>query len=192
MSTELVLALIASGTSLVVAIISLLASVLNSRQTTRSSQKLESLKNAFSRQNSREELGDLHLNESLKSLQVAIQSIQRFKDELQVILSAVDSSLDSETAISHISFARQEVFAAYEDNLANFSEPEAKIFHQAKNRVLIIESLLRERLQQISHTSGLSDEDQRRFWEHRSLLTDTQQLLRDSKTDRLTKRMGRV
>jgi biopolymer transport protein ExbB/TolQ len=55
MNIELSVALIASGASLVVALISLLTSLMTNRLSSRSAQQIEVLRNDFSRQQSVEE-----------------------------------------------------------------------------------------------------------------------------------------
>ena len=115
--------------------------------------------------------------------------IQCVKDEVQLIAAAIETSLDTETAIERLSLARADLFACYEKELAKFDDSESKACHQAKNRTLGIESFLRECLSQKSYASQLSGDERRRLLEFRDDLTDCQQRLRDSRADRLIGRM---
>jgi hypothetical protein len=189
MSTELALALIASATSLLVALTGLVTSIITKRQTERSVEKMENLRFGFGRKEAVWALGNAQLTESLESLQSAIRAIQRVKDEVQLILAAIETSLDTETAIERVSSARADLFACYEKELAKFDNSESKACHQAKNRTLGIENFLRERLSQKSYASQLSGDERRRLLEFRDDLTDCQQRLRDSRADRLIGRM---
>jgi hypothetical protein len=189
MSTELALALVASVTSLLVALTGLVTSIIARRQAERSEEKMETLRFEFARKEAVWALGEAQSAESLESLQSAIQAIQRVKDEVQLILAAVETSLDTETAIERLSLARADLFACYEKELAKFDDSESKACHQAKNRTLGIENFLRECLNQKSHASQLSGDERRRLLEFRDDLTDCQQRLRDSRADRLIGRM---
>ena len=191
MSIEATLALIASITSLAVAAIGLVSSIITRRQTARADEKIETLRFEFSRKEAAWALGDEQLTQSLESLRLAIQAIQRVKDELQLILAARETSLDSDTALERLNVARTELFACYETELACLDDVEAKACHQAKNLSLIIEHNLRECLSGKSQASQLSGEDRQRLQEFRSDLTDCQQRLRDCRTNRLIERMSR-
>lgn len=189
MSNELTIAIIASGASLIVAIVSLISSIISNRQSAHTAQTIETLKNDFVRQQTRQEIADKNLDENLKSLHVMIQSVQRIKDEVQLILSAMDSSLDSESAIARVSSAREELFANYESSLANLNHWEADISHDVKNQSLLVENVIRKSLYQKPFASQISYEDRQHLLEIRNLLTDAQNLLRDSRTERITRRI---
>jgi hypothetical protein len=189
MSTELALAIIASVTSLLVALTGFINSIIARRQAERSEEKMETLRFEFARKETAWALGDAQLVASLESLQSAIQAIQRVKDEIQLILAAIESSLDSETAIERLSSARADLFDCYEKDLAKFDDPESKACHQAKNRALDMERFLIECLAEKSYASQLSGDERRCLLEFRNDLTDCQQRLRDSRADRLIRRM---
>lgn len=133
-------------------------------------------------------LSDTHLNEIVRALQAAIRSIQRLEDEMQLILSAVESSLDSDSALSRLSSAREELFACYERGLPSFSDWEMEAFHRAKSQSVTIENTVRLCLAQQPYASCISDSDRTRPIELRNRLTDAQHLLRDSLTDRVARR----
>jgi hypothetical protein len=190
MDTEMLVALIASGTSLLVAIVGLVTSIITNRQSARSEKAIESLKFEFSRAASRETLGDSHLGEALKALQLAIQTIQHFKDEIQLILSAVDSSLDTQSALERLCAARERLFACHEEQMASLDGGEERAFHKAKNLSLTIEEFVRESLRGKANASAISERNRQRLTSLRGELTELQGILRDSRSDRLLRRIG--
>ncbi|MFA6029149.1 MAG: hypothetical protein WC969_04760 [Elusimicrobiota bacterium] len=189
MDSKVLIAIVTSGVSIIVAGISLVASIINTKQMGRSNLEVEKLRHELSKQERREAAADAHADASLTSLQSAIRAIQIFKDEMQVILAAVEKSLDSETAISHVLQAREKVFSLYEEVLPNLEKQDADIFHGAKNRCLSVQNLLQKRLKEMRFVSELSNDDRQQLYEYRSLLTDAQQTLRDSRADKLAQRM---
>ena len=187
---ELTLAIIASVTSFVVAVISLLTALLSSRQSSRSEQMLEKFRDDLEHERATEAMSDQHLNDNLKALQANIETIQRIKDEIQLVLSAVESSLDTKSAIEYVRAAREALFDCYEKNLADLSDSDAKACHRAKNYALQVENTLQSGLNQCANASDLSDSCRQRLLELRVQLTDLQQVLRDSRSDKLAKRMS--
>ncbi len=187
MSTEISIAIIASVASLAVAIVSLLTAIISVRQNAHTNKEIEILRDKFTRRHSKEEFSDTYLNEALRALQESIKVIQRFKDEIQIILSATENSLDSDIAISRIEAAREEMFSTFEKNLPNLNEQEARAFHRSKNCALAVENYLRKTLEKKLNVSAMTKESYRRLIELRGQLTDSQQLLRDSCSDRLAR-----
>jgi hypothetical protein len=190
-SPELTVALVAAGASIVVAVISLVTAIMSSRQSARSERAIESLKFEFQRATAQETLRDQHLAQCVEALQTFVSLIQRIKDEMQIILSAAHSggTMRSRTAHERVSAARQTLFSAYEDNLSCLDEDEARICHRAKNLSLTIETSLVEILNGKRYVS-LSLDEQSRFTALRNELTELQQVLRDSRADRLMRRLA--
>jgi hypothetical protein len=191
MSNELIVALVVSGTSFVVALVGLVSSIVSNRQSARSSQALESLKYDFSRLTNKETLGDTQLVESLRALQLIIQTVQLVKDETQLVLSATNTSLSSSSAIKRIETAREKMFSCYEEMLPNLSEWESQVAHRAKNIALLIEIQIKSNIEPES-TANLSNDNRHQLTSLRNELTEIQQVLRDSKNDRLLERMRNV
>jgi uncharacterized protein YjcR len=190
MSAELTVALIASGASVAVAVVSLITSLINNRHSARSQKVLENLKFEFTQIQGKETAKDTHLIEVIKALQLAIQSIQVVKDELQLILSAVDSSLDTQSAITQVKAARERLFKSFEEQSALLDESEMAPFHQSKNISLRIENFLRRSLSNKPDASCLSEAEREHLLSLRGDLTEAQQLLRDIRTDRLLRRIS--
>jgi PleD family two-component response regulator len=189
MSNELKLALIASGTSVLVAIISLVVSIISSRQSARSSKELEKLKYDYSRASSLEALNDSQLGESLNALQLAIKSIQRVKDEIQVVLSVIDIATETKPLMEGIRSAREQMFACYEEQMATLDNDEVRIVHKAKNTSLQVEALIKRSLPANAGEITLPKELHEQLLTLRMNLTELQQSLRDSRADKLMKRL---
>lgn len=179
MSKELIIALAASVTSLIVAVISLISTVINNRHATNSTKELEILKKELARQTIRDNLQDSQLSNSIQSLKDAIQAIQMLKDELQLILQATESSLDTPSAVDYIRSARNNLFKCFESNLGNLGQLESKVFHKSKAIAIEIETIIVNGLKYHENASLLSTEDRKSLVEHRLALTEVQQMLRD-------------
>ena len=189
-STEFTIAIITATTSLVVAVIGIIIAVINNRQTAWAAIELEKLKHQLASAETSASFGDEYLNASLKSLKEALQSIQRVKDEIQLILSAIETSLDTPTALKRFTASRSELFTAYEQELACLNEPERRAFHRAKNLALKIENYLLVCLGDKQYAAELSSEDRLTLRELRNELSDLQYVLRDSRVERLSLRTG--
>lgn len=191
MNIELYVAYIAACTSVLVAVVGLITSIITKRQATRSEKLIETLRHELSQKETTVALTDKHLSEALTSLQLAITAIQSVKDEIQLILASIETSLDSDTAIKRITSARERLFACFESELANLNKKEDGAFHKAKNHSLIIENFIRKVLNDKPYTSQLSKEEKRHLLDLRNDLTDLQQILRDSRAGRLIERIRR-
>jgi len=183
MSNDLKIALIAAGASIIVSLIALATALLSSRQSNRYQKNIESLKFEFSKLLGKESAGESYIREITSSLRNAIQDIQHFKDEIQLILSAKQTSLDSKSALKRISTARERLFNSYEENFGSLDESEAKPFHGAKNLALKIEDYIKKCLHGKSQASQLQNDDRQDLIYLRSELTDLQQNLRDMRLD---------
>lgn len=190
MSNELALALVASGTSLVVALVGLIASLITVRQSTRADRAIEALKHELSRKSASDAMADGEFLQSTKALQLAIQAIQLVKDEIAIALSEIAVRLDQGATIKRVGAARQAIFECHEQSMAYLSAPEEQILHQAKNAALIVERLVVEELMQNEIGSGLSPSGVEHLAELRLQLTDLQHILRDHRSDRLFRRFG--
>lgn len=190
MSNELTLALVASGTSLVVAIVGLIASLITIRHSTRASRAIELLKHELARKQASDALADGEFTQSTKALQVAIQSIQQVKDEIALALSEIAVRRDKDATLKRMGAARQGLFECHEQQMAFLNAHEERILHQAKNSALAVERLVEEELLLTEVGSGISPGGAERLMELRLQLTDLQQQLRDHRSDRLVGRFG--
>jgi CheY-like chemotaxis protein len=190
MSTEVKVALIASGTSVLVAVISIVVSILSNNHSARSGKEVEKLRFELNRASTKDTIIDTQQAESLKALQLAIQSIQRVKDEIQVILSDIETGLDSKSAMNGIRSAREQMFACYEEQMATLNSSEAHIVHVAKNTSLHVETVIKRSASPAVDSILLSNEQREELMTLRMNLTEAQQLLRDKRDDRILRRLG--
>ena len=188
METKVLLAIIAGVFSLLVALISLASSIISNRSTIRTTKALEQLKHSLAYQTRATEIADNELLSTLDVLMAAMQAIQKTKDETLLILNAFSDSLFVKDALSLIQDARKGLFAAYEKDHGRLSPTEQLSFHAAKNTALNIENALIADLKSKEYASQMSKETELKLSELRNRLTECQQLLRDSRTDRILKR----
>jgi hypothetical protein len=111
------------------------------------------------------------------------------KDMIQLIATSGGTSLDSESAMASITEIREALFNCYEEQLPNLQKPEAEGAHRAKDQALDIETYVRDCLQGTEHVSEMADEQRQTLVEFRDNLTDAQNQLRDSRTNKLTDRI---
>src|ERR1051326_7433198 len=125
MDTTVIIALTSAIASLLVALISLITALITNRNSLRTAVSLERLKHTLARSNRAFEMGDSELGSSLEALKLAMRAIQKFKDEIQLIIFAYGASLDSVEALERLEAARQHIFQIYEEVHPNLTEHEA-------------------------------------------------------------------
>lgn len=175
MSTELYVALIASFSSLVVAIVSVIASIVTGRQNQKSTLLLEQLKYELEK----ERVSDDRIKGKIKITHQALQEIQRAKDVLALILASENSGMDADIAISYIKESRQRIFDYYEKFHTEVDDIERTICHQVKSHLIAIEQDVIRALENKQHASEISKYDRRKMREMRLQLSEYQQSLRD-------------
>lgn len=164
MNTEIYVALIASITSLVVALITWHGS-------RRSTKLIEVFK-----------LEVKLFSEKIESLDEMIESIQKLKDDMQIILDSPSQTYSATSAKQNIMLDREYIFKCYETNLPNLDEKDATNSHNAKNKALVAENMMATFLENKEYVSELNKEQKRTLRSLRNSLTDIQNMLRDSKT----------
>lgn len=179
MSTEIIVAVVASIASLVVALVSLVTALVTGRQSSRSAEQLEVLKHTLAAKQKR-------ADQTMTALLAGIQAIQHVKDEVQIILDAPPSALDADIAIERVRASREAVFSCFEANDGILDESERDAFHGAKSDTLKIENAVAMGLQGKSDASALTDQDRRQLRELRGKLTDAQQVLRDQRVSMMS------
>ena len=190
MDAKILATIVTGGFALVVAVFSLLTSIITNRSSGKVTRKVEAMKQEFARAESKGLLMDKEISSSLDSLKKSLHAIQNFKDELQLILSSVSGSLDIETAFQLVDSARAKLFSTYEESYAHLNESEAMACHRAKNITLRIAEQIKRFFEQSCNSVDMSTEQREILLRFRNELTDCQQLLRDSRTDRLVERMS--
>lgn len=185
METKVTIALIAAAASLLVALISAVTALITNRASSRTAQSVEYLRQSFANENRKAEISNTEMIASLESLRLAMQALQRIKDEIQLITQARGSSLDAAEALARIRSATLEMLEVNQKHHPNLDPLEAIVLHRAKNISIVIEQVLLEGLGGKRYASELDDERYRALLQHRTALTDAQNLLRDHRTDRL-------
>jgi hypothetical protein len=189
MSLEVTIAIITAIASLLVAIVSLVNSIISNRQSSQSAKMIEILKHELADKQSTQEWHDKYLAKSMESLERLIEVVQQLKDMIQLVVSATDTNLDTQTTVENIRKLRESLFKCYEEQLPNLKEGEAQGAHRAKNLALIIETNLKAYLSGTEYVE-ISEEQRQTLTELRNRLTDSQNLLRDSRTHLLIERLG--
>ncbi len=185
METKIIIALITACGAFLVSIISLLTAIINNRANTKAAHAIELIKQSFEQGSYARELINNEDRSSLDALKNALISIQKFKNELQLILSAIGSGLLSEVALDRISLVREELFKIYENYHSNLNDLEKKSLHTSKGIGLEIQETLFNDLNAKKNASELSSENRLKVIELRNELSEQQQSLRDSRIDRV-------
>lgn len=185
MSTEVMIALIASVTSVVVAVVSLITAVISNRHAKETAKELEGLKVTLQRRAARDELARVQHSKELDALSKAIRSVQQIKDTLQVILTSSGTSMAAKHALQYIAESRRLVTEAYEEILSDLDQESAAAAHKAKNWAVEVESILQQELGGNPYVSSLSPLKRRALQAIRRELSDLQHVLRDLRLERL-------
>lgn len=188
MDEKIFLALIAGGVSLLVAIISLIATVINSRVSGKTARDMEEFRQSFAKETKKHEISDAEFLEVLNVLMLALQAIQKMKDEILLIINSYADSLNAGEALLRLSAARDGLFSTYEKDHGRLNSMEMNAYHAAKNIALHTVTLLQVELKSKEYASEICHDMDRNLEEQRSRLSDCQQVLRDARTDRIINR----
>lgn len=142
METSILIALITSFASIIVAVISLISNRINSKSLVDTNKALEELKFGFERKKARFKLVDSALESQYLQLAAQISNIQGFKDHLLFIENSTKNSLDTETALAGIKEKKEAMFECYEKQSGDLDKIGLKTAHAAKNLTLSVESEL--------------------------------------------------
>lgn len=189
MSSEILIAIIMAVASLLVAVVSLITSLMSNRQNARQLKELETLRFELANKQAAQKISDDYLLKDLEAVDAIIQAIQRLKDMLQLVLNARGENLDSVSTLEDITKIRQHIFERYEASLPGLKDSDARCAHRAKNQALVIETKLREYLHKTSYVSELSEKQKQAILDLRNSLTDSQDQLRDGKMTKLFQRL---
>lgn len=190
MSSEVDVAIIAAIVSLVVASVSFITAVFTNRQSAKAEKNLEELKFTFSRSQAREQMRDNTFADMTAGLKAGLRAIQRVKDEIQLILSAVGNSMSAEVALGRFGESRTTMFEVYEQQHMNLTAENSEILHKAKNVVVTMESTLQRALSHHTLASELDDESRSKLLAYRDQLSSLQHELRDAMTFNLMERIA--
>jgi hypothetical protein len=170
MDKSLLVALVAAATSTLVAIVGLIAATMTNRRS------------------KTDEFADAALSATLEALKQGMRAIQNLKDEIQLILSSIEDSLDSQEAVSRLDKARDSLADTFGENHPHLDKIEALALHTAKGAAFSVSGVVQAGLRGKMYASDIPASARTKLLELRSQLTDQQNVLRDSRTDRIARR----
>jgi len=186
---SLIVALVAACASLLVATIGLAATIVANRRSNKNAATIENLKHSLLEASKAREIEDSHLSQSVEGLAQGMQAIQNLKDEILLILGSIEDSLPSAMALQRVESAREILFDSFEKNHPALNRTEEIALHKAKNLAHAIQQLLIAELHNMSFSSELSPDARSRLTEFRLGLTESQNVLRDSRNERILRRV---
>lgn len=125
---------ITAGATIIVALIGLVTSILANQKGAKVSLELEKIKFKLEREKQKKQIHDTEDLQSINSLKLMIKSIQIVKNQLQLILSAFQESLDSKSSIDLFFESRTNLIRCYEENFINLSKEEERLSHDVKKK----------------------------------------------------------
>ena len=179
----------AACASLLVATIGLAATIVANRRSNKNAATIENLKHSLLEASKAREIEDSHLSQSVEGLAQGMQAIQNLKDEILLILGSIEDSLPSAMALQRVESAREILFDSFEKNHPALNRTEEIALHKAKNLAHAIQQLLIAELHNMSFSSELSPDARSRLTEFRLGLTESQNVLRDSRNERILRRV---
>lgn len=189
MENTVLIAIISAVASLFVAVTSLIAILINSRNTSRTVESVERLKNDFARATRFSEILDEDLKAALQALKISVEAIQKLKNEIQRFRKDKDAALAT-GVIEGIQKASRNIIENYETSLAILSQFERDTFHQAKEYASDCETLAQNilsipRQKKSKIPPAVAPEVYNEFDKLHTDLSDTQRILVDSRYERM-------
>ena len=114
-------AIITSATSVVVALISLLAALVINRRSIASLRWIEAYKHSLSESQNLRKIQDEQLSETVASIRESMRAIQYVKDELLLVISSTPETLYTDEAVNRLVIARDTLFKTYQKHHPNLS-----------------------------------------------------------------------
>ena len=138
---KIIIALVAGVPSFLVAVIGLLASRYATKRSSQTTLELEALKQSIHETSQAQEIADIELRDFLDGCKKAMQAIQNLKDEIQLILSSLEDSLDAPEAIDRVQRVRDHLIDVHGAIHPVLGEQEAAL-HRAKTAAIEVYNLL--------------------------------------------------
>ena len=186
---EVMVALIAALASLVVSIIALTAARITARYNGALQRELEAQKEAAASEALATTIADKELQASLDALQKSVAAIQAVKDEIQLVLGSVVGSLPAETLAKRVVERRDVLSGTYEECRALLHRDDDRAMHMAKNLGFVLSQLIETSPPTYAAGGLLSTEYAAQLSRIRENLSEAQQVLRDSRSQRLQQRL---
>jgi len=148
MKPEIVAALIAASAALVVAVISLINSILLKRVSAETSREMALMKRHSAQFDAAQKLADTELIKCLGALDSACATTQGLKDEILLFVSNITEHIQAADSIQHMATAALSIGEAFQNELTHLTDHERKVFHGIKVRAHRIAAIA-ERLQHV-------------------------------------------
>lgn len=182
MENTILVALITSVASLIIAIYS-------SVNSSRSEKNIEKLKHNLELERKAIETRQKLNSDFYKALSASIKSVQEVKDVIQIIMNSCNTAHHSEIALHNYSEASKKIVSCYEEQLTslliNDSHIEKDLLHRAKSLTLDLGTYLISALERKTYTSDLTADDREHLRNERQQLSDIQTKLERSIQDQL-------
>jgi len=189
MPKEVIVALIAAFGSLAVSVIALTTAWFTARYNGRLQRQLEVQKATIANEALATAIADKELHAGLDALQRGVASIQALKDEIQLVLSSVAGSLPAESLVKRVIERRDTLMRTYEECSAVLLRQDDRAMHQAKNLGFALSHFVETGPPAYADTGVLSAQYAGQLSRIRDGLSEAQQVLRDSRSERLARRL---
>lgn len=182
MSIAVTVALIGGLVSVLVSVLGFVFATVAARSATKNAKGLEILKSQMAAR------GSLMTDETravLAAIGDSIHKIQCVREDIQLIATSRDTVMSSDAAIERLSSSCALLTTAYGLALPHLSKEEDRILHVAKNTAISCVSELKRALTGRTGVADLSDASVEILLAARSSLAESQQVLRDSRADKI-------
>lgn len=188
MEKEILVALIASSTSLVVAIISIIRAFLTNNFSKKAEERLKKLEDESDEKKAARSFKDKTLEDNIEALEALITEIQSTKDVLEVVIEFDHTGQRDFDFEDKIKNSRKQMFLKYGKELPFLSEVETLAAHKAKKIAFSIELLMYNLLTDNADRPELVERFKESLQKTRSELTEIQKMLKKSRDDKIKAR----
>ena len=188
MEVKILVALVAAGCSIIIALIGLITSFITNRSTNKTLLSIERYKNEKLLQSKNREFQNEQLSKYFQSLKDALISLQTMKDNSLIIINSVKGSLTQEEAIKLASEGVNSIFTAYKGNIDDLDSGGIGIrekFHQAKEIALSIQNIVSKTVKSDSELYIIDSNLRNELTLLRNEISDIQTYLLNEKSDKL-------
>ena len=119
LDTQLTIAVIGAGAALLVAVTSLVATLVSVTRANGAAQAIESLRDDLEQRRTRQSLADDYLASSIAALDKLVSAIQEVKDVLQLICSAGEGTMHEDSPLELIRLARRTTSTSMRNSYLN-------------------------------------------------------------------------
>jgi hypothetical protein len=176
METGIIVAIITGTISLLLGIVN---SILGYFKVIKPQRELKELEYKFNRLQMRDaKVDDISIKE-FSALREAIIQIQIIKDYLQILLMNTDKSYFADIALQRIDDYMNKFIKSYENSFMDLPQGIAGKYHIAKEKVVKVNSLLKENLSNTEYVSTIINEVKEDVIKCRLELTEIQNEIRD-------------